>query len=417
MHRLIDRTRSEETGAIVVIAALSMFAIMALAALAIDGGLSHNERSRAQNGADNAALAGAWAACEGRDPVAAALTTASANGLGSPSSDALVDVIDLGDNAIRVTVDLSRDAEFGQAIGTDTIGISASATAACSERREGAGAIPFGVPPSGFSGGLQAPNPCGLNSGNCGRMYAYRLDGIGDIGDDTRKNIARGTDRYLVPWVNDDTLVNCSVEIDEPECNVLPSNTGVSAGQLGDGFIERLSDIDGADTTFVYKSMTLNGDTLGDVLGPHATSTRLDVEFPAGPPAQWVPGIHGDWGDPLIDFSKHMWIEGEIEKCDSPRLASTLIVTADMTYDPASYNPIVGHPDPWPNGTQPMKVLGHYFIYIDNPNEADDFQGSGNLKAASAIVLWLDPGVTCVDGSLPGPAATNPVIREVGLTS
>ncbi|NNJ47115.1 MAG: hypothetical protein HKP18_04720 [Acidimicrobiia bacterium] len=64
-----------------------------------------------------------------------------------------------------------------------------------------------------------------------------------------------------------------------------------------------------------------------------------------------------------------------------------------------------------------MKVLGHYYVYIDDPNDPGDFQGSGNLKAASAIVLWLDPGVTCEDGSLPGPAATNPVIREVGLTS
>ncbi len=420
MHRIVNRTRSEETGAVLVVAALSMFAIMALAALAIDGGLSHNERSRAQNGADNAALAGAWAACEGRDPVTAALATAAANGLGSPSSDALVDVVDLGDNSIRVTIDLARQAEFGKAIGTETIGVSATATAACSERREGAGAIPFGVPPSGFSGGLQAPNPCGLNSGNCGRMYSYRLDGIGDVGDDTRKNIAGGTDRILVPWEYNDTLVNCSVQIDEPECNVLPSNTGVSAGQLGDGFIERLSDIDGASSTFTYQSNELNGDTLAEVLGEAKATPLADVYDPDDEddlPFGWDPGIHGDWGDPDINLDAHMWIDGEIEKCDSPRLASTLIVTADMTYDPAAYNPNVGHPDPWPNGTQPMKVLGHYLIYIENPNDADDFLGSGNLKAASAIVLWLAPGATCADGTLAGPSATNPVIREVGLTS
>ena len=417
MHRIVSKAHAEDAGAVIVVAALSMFAIMALAALAIDGGLSHNERSRAQNGADNAALAGAWAACEGRDPVTAALTTAAANGLGSPSSDALVDVIDLGDGSVQVTIDLSRQAEFGRVVGTDSIGVSATAVASCSQRREGAGAIPFGVPPSGFNGGLQAPNPCGLDSGNCGRMYSLRLDGIGDVGDDTRKNIARGTDRILIPWTTGDTYVNCSVEITAPECNVLPSNTGVSAGQLGDGFIERLSDVEHADRTFTYKSNTLNGDTLDDVLGA-ATSTRLDVAFPGStPPTAWNPGIHGDWGDPAIDPSKHMWIEGEIEKCDSPRLASTLIVTADMTYDPAYYNPIIGHPDPWPSGSKPMKVLGQYFIYIENPDEADDFQGSGNLKAASAIVLWLDPGVTCADKTLPGAAATNPVIREVGLTS
>jgi Flp pilus assembly protein TadG len=415
MRCFLNRFHSEDSGAMIVIAALSMFAIMALATLAIDGGLSHNERSRAQNGADNAAMAGAWAVCEDRDPITAALSTAAANGLGSPSSDATVNVEDLGDGVIRVTIDLDREAEFGKAIGNETIGVSATATATCSVRREGVGAIPFGVPPSGFNGGLQAPNPCGENSGNCGRMYAWRLDGIGDIGDDTRKNIARSTDRLLIPWKTGDAYVNCSVQITESECNVLPSNTGVSAGQLGDGFIERLSDTTGADQTFVYKSNQLNGDSLGDVLGG-ANQEPLATAFGGSAPPAWDPGLHGEWT--TAELSNHVFVTGTIAKCDSPRLASTLIVTADMTYDPASYIPGSGdYPDPWPNGSQPMKVLGHYFIYIDDPNDADDFQGSGNLKTASSKVLWLDPGVRCADDTMPGPAATNPVIREVGLTS
>ncbi|NNF10636.1 MAG: hypothetical protein HKN74_10160 [Acidimicrobiia bacterium] len=409
MHRVLKTARSDESGAVIALIAVSMFAIMALAALAIDGGLAHNDRSRAQHGADNAALAAAWAVCEDRDPVAAGLATAAANGLGSPSSDAIVDVVDHGDGTVQVTIDITRDAEFGRAIGTDTIEASARATATCRERREGVGAIPFGVPPSGFEGGLQAPNPCGLNSGNCGRMYAYRLDGIGDVGDDTRRNIAVGTDRLLIPWTTGTAYVNCSLEITEPECNVLPSNTGVSAGQLGDGFIERLSNVDGASTTFTYRSNTLNGDTLAEVLG--FTPQPLAA---VGPPPQWDAGIHGEYDE--VDLSNHVWVDGIIEKCDSPRLASTLIVTADMTYDPAFYNPAAGYPDPWPNGSKPMKVLGHYFIYIENPNDAGDFQGSGNLKVASAIVLWLGPNAACSDGTLPGPAATNDPIREVGLT-
>lgn len=417
MRSFVNRLHSEDSGAMIVIAALSMFAIMALATLAIDGGLSHNERSRAQNGADNAALAGAWAVCEDRDPITAALSTAAANGLGSPSSDATVNVEDLGDGVIRVTIDLDREAEFGKAIGNETIGVSATATATCSKRREGVGAIPFGVPPSGFNGGLQAPNPCGENSGNCGRMYAYRMDGFGDVGADTVRNIAGGTDRLLIPTTMG-PYINCSVQITDPECNVLPSNTGVSAGQLGDGFIARLSNLKGStfSSQFTYKSNTLNGDSLDDVLGT-ATATALADKFPGNKaPSQWDPGLHGDWG--AVDLTNHVWVEGEILKCDSPRLASTLIVTADMTYNPESYIPDSGdYPDPWPTGSKPMKVLGHYFIYIDDPDQAEDFQGSGNLKTASATVLWLDSGVTCADDTMPGPAATNPVIREVGLTS
>jgi hypothetical protein len=416
MRSLLTPIHRDESGAVIVVAAFAMFAIMALAALAIDGGLSHNERSRAQHGADNAAMAAAWAICEDRNPVTAGLATAAANGLGSPASDSIVDVVDLGDGFVEVAVSITRESEFGKAIGTNEIGAGARAIASCAKRREGAGAIPFGVPPSGFEGGLQAPNPCGENSGNCGRMYAYRLDGIGDIGDDTRKNIAGGADRLLVPWTTGEPYVNCSIETTAPECNVLPSNTGVSAGQLGDGFIERFSDLENSNPAhrFLYKSNTLNGDTLDDVLGPDASHEPLTLAFPgAKAPPDWDPGIHGDWGS--IDLSRHVWVEGEITKCDSPRLASTLIVTADMTYDPAFYNPIIGHPDPWPSGSQPMKVLGHYFVYIDDPNDPTDFQGSGNLKVASAIVLWLDEGVTCADGTMPGPAATNPEIREVGL--
>ena len=419
MRRLMRRLHSEESGVVIVVAAISMFAIMALAALAIDGGLVQNDRSRAQNGADNAALAAAWAVCEGRDPVAAGSATASANGLGSPSSDAIVDVVDMGDGSVQVTIDIARPAEFGRAIGTDTIAARGTATATCTQRREGVGAIPFGVPPSGFAGGLQAPNPCGLNSGNCGRMYAWRLvPGNGDVGVDTRLNITGGTDRMLIPWTTGDPLINCSLPPYLAECNVLPSNTGVSAGQLGDGFLERFSPSDGADRTFTFQSNSYNGDTLEDVLGwkPKPLGAEFNVTKPSDAPPGWDPGIHGIWGE--VDVWKHVWIgDGKIEKCDSPRLASTLIVTADMTYDPADFDPAIGYPDPWPSGEKPMKVLGHYFVYIDDPNDADDFQGSGNLKVASAIVLWMGPNATCADGTMPGPAATNPIIREVGLTS
>ena len=223
MRRLVTTSHRDDGGAVILIVALAMFAIMALAALAIDGGLSHNDRSRAQNGADNAAMAAAWAVCEDRDPVTAGLATAAANGLGSPASDSLVDVVDLGDGSVEVTVAITREAEFGKAIGTNEIGAGARAIASCATRREGAGAIPFGVPPSGFNGGLQAPNPCGQNSGNCGRLYVWRLDpGLGETGEDTRRNIASGTDRLLTPWAAPPGDIHCSVPPYEESCNIVP---------------------------------------------------------------------------------------------------------------------------------------------------------------------------------------------------
>ena len=404
MRRIVTLLERDEQGVALVVVAFSMFMLMAVATLAIDGGLVHTDRRQAQNVADNASLAAAWAICEGRDPTAAALTTAAANGFDNDGVSNTVNVTDLGDNRALVEITGSRDAQFGQAIGTETLEVAAEAIAACTSYR-GADAIPFGAPPSGFDGGLQKANPCGLDSGNCGRLYSLRLDGSGDVGEDTRKNIAFGTDRLLVPWVDD--YINCSTTF-KVECNVLPSNTGVSAGQLGDGFLERLSDTKGADQTFPYRGSEYNADSLNDVLGEEAKAVLLKDK-----PAAWDEGIHGPWKG--ADLSNHYWIEGTIEKCDSPRLASIVIVTHDMDYDPALYKSGQSYPDPWPNGTQDMKVLGHYYIYIDKPNSADDFIGSGNLKHASSKVLWMDPEAKCANGSPPGPSATNPPILEVSL--
>jgi hypothetical protein len=413
MYRFMTLLKRDEQGVALVVVAFSMFMLMAVATLAIDGGLVHTDRRQAQNVADNASLAAAWAICEGRDPTAAALTTAAANGFDNDGVSNTVHVTDLGDNRALVEITGSRDAQFGQAIGNETLEVAAEATAACTSYAGGVGAIPFGSPPSGFDGGLQQANPCGQNSGNCGRLYVLRLDGSGGVGPDTRDNIAYGTDRLLMPWKTGDDYINCSLTFDV-ECNVMPSNTGVAAGQLGDGFLTRLSDIENADQTFPYKGSLYNADSLTDVLGyvpeDPATATPLSSY---GRPEAWDDGIHGPWDG--ADLDNHYWITGTIEKCDSPRLASIVIVTHEMSYDPAYYISGQPYPDPWPSGSKNMKVLGHYYIYIDDPNSADDFIGSGNLKHASAQVLWMDPEAKCLDGSPPGPSATNPPILEVSL--
>ena len=51
--------RKREQGQAIVIMAFALIALLAFAALAIDGGNAYVERRRSQNGADAAALAGA----------------------------------------------------------------------------------------------------------------------------------------------------------------------------------------------------------------------------------------------------------------------------------------------------------------------------------------------------------------------
>ncbi len=410
MSRIL-RSDDHEQGAALIIVALSMFMLMAVATLAIDGGILQADRRQAQNVADNSSLAAAWAICEGRDPNAAGLTTAAANGFENDGVTNTVTVTDLGDGRARVAITSSREAEFGKAIGTETLEAAAEATASCSTTAGGVGAIPFGSPPSGFSGGLQKENPCGLSSGNCGRLYALRLDGSGGVGPDTIKNIGYGTDRLLVPWTTGDPYVNCSLTY-ELECNVLPSNPGVAADHLGEGMLLRLSNIDNADKTFNYKGKKYNADTLAHVLGSGASATPLAAH---GKPDEWDEGIHGPWDG--ADLANHYWVTGTIEKCDSPRLASVVIVTHDMSYDPASYQSGNPYPDAWPSGSQNMKVLGHYYVYIDAPSKAGDFIGNNNLKHSSSKVLWVDfANTTCADAAFaPGPSGTNAPIRNVLL--
>ncbi len=69
-----------ESGQVLIFIAFGLVAIMAVVVLAVDGGQLFAERRSAQNAADNAALAAAYAICKAADPVAAARNSALTNG-------------------------------------------------------------------------------------------------------------------------------------------------------------------------------------------------------------------------------------------------------------------------------------------------------------------------------------------------
>jgi hypothetical protein len=72
-------TDSRQAGQAIVLLALAMIALLAFAALAIDGGQVYWLRRSAQNAADGAAMAAAYAKCTGGDIQAAGLTAAELN--------------------------------------------------------------------------------------------------------------------------------------------------------------------------------------------------------------------------------------------------------------------------------------------------------------------------------------------------
>src|SRR5262245_49960487 len=71
--------RSERGQALIIIA-LALVGLVGIAGLVIDGGNAFQDRQRAQNAVDSAALASAHARIRGEDLVAVALTTAAQNG-------------------------------------------------------------------------------------------------------------------------------------------------------------------------------------------------------------------------------------------------------------------------------------------------------------------------------------------------
>ncbi|MDA1329788.1 MAG: hypothetical protein DWG76_00630 [Chloroflexi bacterium] len=73
-------TRKSESGQAIVLLVLLLVGMIGIVGLAIDGGNVFQERRRSQNAADNAALAGALALCEGDNPLTAAFASTFNNG-------------------------------------------------------------------------------------------------------------------------------------------------------------------------------------------------------------------------------------------------------------------------------------------------------------------------------------------------
>lgn len=84
--------RKEERGQVLVLIALALVALVAFAALAVDGGMFFLTRRKTQSAADSAALSAGYAMCQGQNPIAAAVTIAGTNGYTDNGDDIQVAV-------------------------------------------------------------------------------------------------------------------------------------------------------------------------------------------------------------------------------------------------------------------------------------------------------------------------------------
>ena len=120
-------TETGDRGAVLITVALSLVALLAVSALAVDLGVALVSRRGAQNAADHAALSAAWADCHGTDATTAANDAVVNN-------DHQISELSLSESGGVQTAVVSRVVSLGFAsvIGWDTMTVSGTASAGCS---------------------------------------------------------------------------------------------------------------------------------------------------------------------------------------------------------------------------------------------------------------------------------------------
>lgn len=161
-------SRRHEDGITLAIFALALVVLLGMVALGIDGSRIYDERRRAQNAADHAAIAAAYASCASTSTDAATLRAAAeaagydsadANGFDDnpPINDVFIDVAtgaDEFDHEYRADIDTTISTTFGAVIGFSELNTNATATA----RATGCDAAAGGSGPGAIFGGGTCPS-------------------------------------------------------------------------------------------------------------------------------------------------------------------------------------------------------------------------------------------------------------------
>lgn len=249
-----------ERGAFVVIAAISMIALLAMSAVAIDLANARQQRRHAQAGADAAALAGAQDLPNASQVVATVKAYALEN-FGTPMSAwtgcqddsplRLAELPDIGNTNSCISIDESfsqvrvvlphRDVEtfFAGVVGIDEFAVSAGATAQAKLKRDDR-VIPATVAAAAGSGNICIENGgnnvscANRTSGNFGSFDSRRtslyLPTSQEQNNSLRINYSMGIDHALAIWGTGTPRV-CDVQQKSP-CTTTNSSSGNDANHL-----------------------------------------------------------------------------------------------------------------------------------------------------------------------------------------
>ncbi len=159
MRRLIARAGRDERGAVSVIVAVGMVALLGFVAITVDIGALYAERAELQSGADAAALAVAQDCADGSCTNTAATARSLAN---ANARDGATDILALTSPApasVRVTTGTRDGASnagalaftFAPLLGIDSASPTATATAAWGSPKAGPAVLPLAFAPCEFA--------------------------------------------------------------------------------------------------------------------------------------------------------------------------------------------------------------------------------------------------------------------------
>lgn len=222
MNRAPGRRSQATRGQVLVIASLAFVVLIGMLGLAIDGGRGYWERRQAQNAADHAALAAAWASCHALSPVTAGQQAATDNGFTHNGTSTWVEITG-GSGTWRAIVRSRLSTTFASVLGFQTITAAGRAVARC-ESTSGQG---FAI----FAGGTNClyPSPGkfqiefgGSDNTITGAVHAngaVKVSGSNNIFDGAFTHVAyedHHPSTIFDPPTNPEDYPNVSEELDWP---------------------------------------------------------------------------------------------------------------------------------------------------------------------------------------------------------
>lgn len=402
LHSIRARIHSDdERGATAVIIAGSMLMLFGVAALAVDTSDFYQTARVNQTTADLACLAGVNDLPDTNKAFTNSVAYAKANwpdmaGVATTGSGDTRTLNDGNGNVVTIEANYNGDADkmyvsvvrrnpttFGKILGSDSVDVFQEASCERETKIGGPGAMPMAALPGTFSGAL---HDCANKvTGNCGALD------VGSGANDWRDAIANGWSQQLQKHhgqESDPDPNTGNAVIDCPSagaCSAVDTETGNMAGPFRQGVATRLSDVAGADC---IESGDFNCDKIHHVFG--TTPATLNSAVGASAPAWWEESLYGPYSSVR---NTQYYFNGDIPKCDSPRLSTVPIVAAATGKgNKAGLHWDIGDPaGTWPNGKKEMKVIGFYLVYLREPDQKADV-GSGPIQAD---VIHLGPNATC----------------------